>query len=678
MNFRTLCLTAVAAVALATGAHTPSGAQVVPPSAEDFARIPAISSVRISPDGKHIAALTSHDGKTVTLSIWKADAMDQAPYVIGSNDRVRFIGVSFVKNDRLVVTTRQTFTIGTTKTHIQKLLVTDLKGSIIPILQGGRATSETEKFYESISNPSILSALPRDPQHIIVQNTNPVNGAGDIYKVNVYTGKDERIYRGSEKYGSTQLDLNGEVRARIEQNHDNGSYYLSQWIRSPDSDVWEEHFRWYAKDREPISIVGFTTDPNIAYVATNKGRDKAAIFEYDIRAKKLLEPAFEHKMFDALGVIQSNAAQDFGQPRGFVYYGETVKDYWIDPKLEAINKGLRQALGVQTKTVDWTDISTGEKIKYRTGDGADVSIMGYSEDLTKILVEKSGPKLAPEYYLLEDGKQLRLLGKSNPAIKPEALGDTRLAQYPARDGLMIPAFLTTPPASFGKGPHPAIVLPHGGPWARDGLDWDASGWTQYFAARGYVVLQPQYRGSDGWGQKLWRSGDLEWGQKMQDDKDDGARWLAAQGIAAADRIAMHGYSYGGFAAMAAAVRPDSPYQCAIAGAGVSDLNWARREWSEDPTQKQFQGSTVGGMSPLANLEKVVMPVYVYHGDRDQTVPIKQSEQFVARLKSSGKTVKYLELKDMGHQYWTWTPEHTSAVLTSVEQFLKNDCGPGGL
>src|SRR5690606_22104946 len=232
---------------------------------------------------------------------------------------------------------------------------------------------------------------------------------------------------------------------------------------------------------------------------------------------------------------------------------------------------LRQALGVQDTTVEWVGIDDGVRRRFTVGDGADISIVDWSDDRTTMIVEKSGPRTPPEFYLVQNGRA-RLLGRAYPEINPEALGETRLIQYRARDGLMIPAFLTTPPAHiYGPGPYPTIVTPHGGPWARDELDWDTTGWTQYFAARGYAVLQPQYRGSDGWSQRLWKAGDREWGGRMQDDKDDGVRYLIEQGIADPDRVAMHGYSYGGYAAMVAAVRPNGLYQCAIAGAGPSSL-----------------------------------------------------------------------------------------------------------
>ena len=245
--------------------------------------------------------------------------------------------------------------------------------------------------------------------------------------------------------------------------------------------------------------------------------------------------------------------------------------------------------------------------------------------------------------------------------------------YEARDGLEIPAFLTLP--AEGEAPFPAVVVPHGGPWARDFLGWDQ--WAQFLANRGYAVLQPQYRGSDGWGQTLWRAGDKEWGRKMQDDKDDGARWLAAQGIADAGRIAIFGYSYGGFAAMAASVRPDSPFQCAIAGAGLSELRSFDKVTYENPFQRQFQNPTIAGMSPLDHVRDATIPIYVFHGERDQRVPINQSEKFVRALKRAGKDVKYTEIVDLWHSL-PWWPQHHFAVLSSIEDYLANDCGPNGL
>jgi dipeptidyl aminopeptidase/acylaminoacyl peptidase len=307
-----------------------------------------------------------------------------------------------------------------------------------------------------------------------------------------------------------------------------------------------------------------------------------------------------------------------------------------------------------------------------------VTFLDWSDDFTKVLLEKSGPRQPPEYYLLADGK-LQLLGKSRPWIDLAALGDTAMVEYAARDGLMIPAFLTLPPKdAFGPGPYPTLIVPHGGPWARDEMGWDPTGWTQYFASRGYAVLQPQFRGSEGWGQKLWRAGDAEWGQKMQDDNDDAVNWLVAQHIADPKRVAMFGYSYGGYAALAASIRPNGLYQCAISGAGAGDLAAIAHATADNRFEREFQHPTIKGLDALAHAKEAKIPVLLYHGDRDQTVDIEQSRKFAAALKSAGKPVKLVEIKDMGHQLIYWTPAMAQEQLDIVDAFLKSDCKPGGL
>lgn len=237
------------------------------------------------------------------------------------------------------------------------------------------------------------------------------------------------------------------------------------------------------------------------------------------------------------------------------------------------------------------------------------------------------------------------------------------------------ALLTVP--IHGEAPFPAVVMPHGGPWARDYTVFDT--WRQFLADRGYVVLQPQYRGTLGLGQTLWRKGDREWGGTMQDDKDDGAAWMVEQGLVDADRIAMYGFSYGGYAAMAAIVRDDPPYQCAIAGAGLAELRTFQRVTFEGSRfGRQFQNPTVAGLSPLEHVERASIPILIFHGNRDQIVPIDQSEKFHAALIAAGKDSTYVEITDYGHGP-SLTPDKQAQVLQLLEDFLGSDsCGPGGL
>jgi dipeptidyl aminopeptidase/acylaminoacyl peptidase len=255
-------------------------------------------------------------------------------------------------------------------------------------------------------------------------------------------------------------------------------------------------------------------------------------------------------------------------------------------------------------------------------------------------------------------------------MDPATFGDTTFVRYQARDGLSIPAFLTLP-RGYDRTRHgriPLVVLPHGGPWARDYLGWDSSGWPQFLATRGYAVLQPQYRGSDGWGMAHWYAGDQEWGQKMSDDNDDGAQWLVQEGIADPARMAIFGYSYGGFAAAAASVRQNGPYRCAIAGAPVTDLQRLANAWGSNRIQRELQGWTVTGMNPIANVSNHAIPILVYHGEHDRQADTIHSRQFYQAFRRAGGTIEYHEIDSMWHQL-PWWPEWHRESLGLIERWL---------
>ncbi|TFW12511.1 S9 family peptidase [Brevundimonas intermedia] len=673
---------AIAAAALIgsvqSAAAIATSAEASVPTAEAFARRPAIGSVDVSPDGKHVVAVISPDGKKRVVAIWDTADMEKAPFIIGSDDeRADVVGAQFIKNDRLFVSTQQLrdfnpFTGQRERSFLQRSLILTLEGQPARTSLQFDGLSDTQQAVVGVGR--LISDLPQDPQNIIVAD--PMRG--DKYRLNLYSGRAERIERGSERFSSEIADMNGDIRAKSEFDFDNGAAYIGQWLKHPDTGEWAEHFRYYARDRQPIEIAGFSNDPNIVFVSKTEGRDRSAIYEYKIRERQFGDVAFAHPLFDATGVVRSRAKADFGEVVGFAYDGERPRTFYTDPNLDQAYKDLRQALNITTVPVSWTDIETGERSRFSVGDGADISLTATSDDRSVIIIAKSGPRVPPEYYILAGGR-VRLLGRAYPELQAATLGDTTLIQYEARDGLMIPAFLTKPdPAAYGAGPYPTIITPHGGPWARDNLSWDVSGWTQYFAARGYAVLQPQFRGSQGWGERLWRAGDREWGRKMQDDNDDAARYLIAQGVAAPDRIAMHGYSYGGYASMMAAVRSNNIYQCAAAGAGPATIALFKKGTFNSRFLREFQHPTADGEDPLRRVNEINVPLFLYTGDRDTRVLPAESEAMAAAMRSAGKPVKLTILPDMEHTLNTWTPENFASILTSVETFFKNDCGPGGL
>lgn len=676
---------AVASVFIIAGAAGPTSAQTgqspaarnLPP-ATAWAREPAIASVDVSADGQHVIAVISPDGKQRVVAIWKTAAMTEAPFIVGSDDeRAEVVGAQFIKNDRIFVTTQQLtdfnpFSQRRERSFLQRTQVLTLEGRPVRSSLSFDGLNETQQAIIGVGD--LISDLPRDPQNVIVRD--PLRG--DKYKLNLYTGRAERVERGSERFGGEQADLNGEIRAKTEFDFDNGAVYIGQWIKHPDTGEWAEHFRYYARDRQPISIVGFSNDPNVVFVSKTEGRDRAAIYEYKIRERQFGEIAFAHPLFEVGGVVRSRAPQNFGEVVGFTYEGERSRVHFTDPVLDQAFTDLRRALNISTVPVDWVDIDTGERSRFSVGDGADISLVSTSDDRSVIIVNKSGPTTPPEYYILAEGR-LRLLGRAYPELREAPLGETTLIQYAARDGLMIPAFLTKPdPEIYGPGPYPTIITPHGGPWARDTLTWDVTGWSQYFAARGFAVLQPQFRGSEGWGQRLWRAGDREWGGKMQDDNDDAVRYLVAQGVADPGRVAMHGYSYGGYASMMAAVRPNGLYQCAAAGAGPATIALFKKGTYNSRFLREFQHPTADGADPLRRVGEISIPLYLYTGDRDTRVLPSESEAMAAALRNAGKPVKLTILPDMEHTLNTWNPTNFANVLTSVEQFLRDDCGPGGI
>ncbi len=654
-------------------AQTPAAEQGAPlPTAWDLTRAPAISSLTLAPDGKHLAAVTSPDGINRYVSVWETANPSKPPTVLGAA-KTNILRVDFIKNDRLGVSVQQLFTIGSTRTHLGKLLITDLEGKRwTSALPEKKSASATDDFRNSLGTAVILNRLYDDPKHIMVEDRTQ----GDIFKVDVYDGAAERVSRGSSQFGGVQVDRTGQLRARSELNFENGNVYLAVWLRSPVTGAWEEHFRSFAKNRNLVDVVGFTKDPNIIYISKRpEGGDKIQVFEYDIAARKILEPVFAHKLFDASGPIFTTA----GDLVGFGYQAEKGRIYWSDDRLASIAKSLEVSLKQSDQTIAWTDPASGVQAKLKYAPDASVDIIDWSDDQKYVVVKREGPGLPPEYYLLTDGSKLSLLGRSRPNLDLKAIGPSRLVQYTARDGLVIPAFLHLPPEAFyGKGPYPAIVLPHGGPSARDNYSWDASSWTTYFTSRGYVVIQPQFRGSVGWGEKLARAGDAQWGKTMQDDNDDAAKWLVAQGYADKNRMALFGYSYGGYTGYLAAIRPNGLYQCSVAGAGVAQIKRFQGETYDNRFLRELQRPTIDGVDPLSNVDKVSIPIFVYHGDRDQVVVIEESRKFVAALKAAGKPHRYLELPDMGHTFNTWGPKDGETQLLEIEKFFKTDCKPGGL
>ena len=385
MRVKHFALAVLAALFMTVGAGGAAVMAQTVPDARAFAREPAISSVSISPDGRHIAAVVSPDGESRHISIWRADALDEAPFNIGSDPRSEVQGVQFIKNDRIFVTTQQLtdhnpFSGQAERSFATRRQVLDLEGR--PIRTNLRFDGLTATQQAFVGVGGMVSSLPNDPENILVSAPR----TGDIYRLNLYNGRADRVERGSTRFQSPQTDLFGEVRARQTFDFDSGAAYIAIWLKHPDTGQFEEHFRWYARDREPVSVAGFTTDPNIVLVESTTDRDRSAIYEYHIRERRMGEIAFAHPLFDAGGVVLSNAERDYGEILGFRYNADRMRTYWVDPALADAHDQLRTALNIETVPVEWTDIATGARSRFMVGDGADVSISDWSDDRTRFII----------------------------------------------------------------------------------------------------------------------------------------------------------------------------------------------------------------------------------------------------------------------------------------------------
>ena len=280
-----------------------------------------------------------------------------------------------------------------------------------------------------------------------------------------------------------------------------------------------------------------------------------------------------------------------------------------------------------------------------------VSFVDASADESKLLLF-AGSDVDPGRYYLFD-KATRNLGELLPA-RPQLAGVTlatvKPVTFPAADGTQIPGYLTLPPGSDGKN-LPAIVMPHGGPGSRDewGFDW----LSQYFANRGYAVLQPNFRGSTGYGSAWFQENGFKSWRTAIGDVNDGGRWLVQQGIANPGRLGIVGWSYGGYAALQSAVVDPSLFKAIVAVAPVTDLETLRTESLNFTSYKIVDafighGPHVRQGSPAQNVERITAPVLMFHGDRDQNVGVGESRMMASRLKSAGKQVELVEFHDLDH------------------------------
>ena len=387
----------------------------------------------------------------------------------------------------------------------------------------------------------------------------------------------------------------------------------------------------------------------------NNGKDTSGLWSYDAANKAFKELLYQRNDVDICGIkYHSNSWTESRTITGVTHCKKTPVTEYFDPQEGALQKQLEGLI---------------PNAHY-------VNITSRSRDGQTVTVKNSGPRDAGTHYLLHKGT-LKLIGGERPYLEAEHLSDVRYVTYKARDGERIPAYLTVPQ---GTPPFPMVVLPHGGPFVREVVIFDE--WAQLLANAGYLVLQPQYRGSRGYGQRFYQIAFKDGGQggyKMQDDKDDGVAWAIERGLTEPNTVAMFGWSYGGYAALVAASRSPQPYQCVIAGAAVSDpemqVNYYRYRLRGSSKIEQLR-MWDDSVSPMNEIDKINVPMLIIHGSVDQRVPVDHAEKYVKALDEAGKNYKYVELDGADHFSNTLFYDHKMVLYQSLLSYLQNDCNLG--
>lgn len=655
----------------AAGAAAPA-AHAVPKAAEFFGER-ALDGARLSPDGRFIAMIVrngaDHGVVVYDLSTGEAHRVSGASNADTDVDWVRWKG-----SGRLL--------IGASYVHIERwngkpdediksitwsrfVIAIDRDGAngVIMFRDDKRAAgSAVSKLVE------LMDPLDNDPDHILVQAPTAL-GDPAVWKADIHTGAAKVVELGNDETVGWQTDSAGQLVARfLARNH-----AIIIQGRAPGAKVWTEvaHVRAseFDKGLADFEFLGPSDAPGALYVAVKPktAAEGAArtVRLYDFRTGTLGPPLWRPLAYDIVSIVRSSTSD---QMAGVCYWVDTFTCELKDASQQAVLRGIAAYFH-------------GER---------NVALVSFSGDGHTWLLSVSGPEQPDEYYLYDNvAHTMNDLGPTRPGLGPDNLGRMSRFLFRARDGTMVPGYLTLPPAPPGgppAAPPPLVVLPHGGPEARDFYDYDEI--TQWLATRGYAVLQMNFRGSGGYGVGWAEAGYRQWNGRMQDDIDDGVAALLASGQADPRRVCAVGISYGGYAALMAGARHPELYRCVASWAGITDLGqflrWQHGMSFTEPTRYAYWSRSIGNedadraallaASPVGHADHYGPPVLLIHGTEDDIVAPEQSRLMEKALKGAGRDVQLLLVDKEGHPYWR--QDHMVRALDTLDAFLKAHIGAG--
>ncbi|MFM8518027.1 MAG: alpha/beta hydrolase family protein [Nevskiaceae bacterium] len=654
---RSLSLASLAALAVVLTAPAVPATQTAtpPPPIEAFGTTPVIDNVSLSTDGRFLAS--SYTGQKVSIVILDRN-VKKLTQRIEFDQTLKLRSMGFISPTLIIADFSITYTERGDEEQKSEIgavfAISALDGSSRQLLEAktnSRILPSSGRFINRVGaapGEILMSASVLDNA---AAGAAASNGVNSVLSVDPLTGKWRIIEKGIRNTGSWMIDTEGKIRARVD-------FYRKdqrQELKVKRGDEWETVFEHTDPD---FSIVGLGADNQSALALGASGGERERLWSIPFSGGGK-QPLYQDPKHDVEGTVRD-------------IYDRTLK-------------GVR--LGGLEQRVEWLDSTAAARVRAIEGalPGRRIEIFGYTPDGKLVLAYAVSRNHPGAYYLVDfNTNRAELVGQEYPQLAKVPLGKVSNITYPARDGYPVPAYLTMPAGREAKG-LPLVVLPHGGPRARDsgvGFDW----WSQFVASRGYVVLQPQFRGSTGFGQKHELAGYRQWGQLMQHDVTDGVKHLIDQGIVDADRVCIAGASYGGYAALAGAAFTPDLYRCAVSVAGVSDLvemlRWEENRYGVESGVVKFWRKHIGKtsdpdvaeFSPARSADKVTGTVLMMHGVDDTVVPYVQTEFMETAMKRAKTKHEIFQLKSEDH--WLSRSPSRIEMLSQLDRFLDQHIGKG--
>ncbi len=621
-----------------------------------FAAPPRFIDAALSPDGRYLATVTWQQERYFVL-IKDLDAPAGAEVnAVDPGPGRTFNWVHWAAPRRLLAATVTPLAADRQLVLARRLIALDPDGGHAVQLVAPKGKSRT------LVLDTIVDLLPEDSAHILMSASPRVPGRPDVYKVDLYRGLVTKVQKGRKGISMWMTDRQGRLRIGVGIVRD--LYMIS--ARNPQETRWRTLWQTEVGSPSTFTPVAFGAAPDTLLVLSNHESGRKALYAFDLARQSFTHRLFGHPEVDLSSAVLGPYLREV---LAVGYIVDRPRFYYLDPDLRAVMDGLRPVFP-----------------------GKQIRLLSITPDHRRAVIYTEAPTDPGHLYLFDrtsdrtpEGR-LTEFGAVNPTLEGRFLAATEPLSYRARDGLLIHGYLTLPAGTTRsdlkqqrRPPPPLVVMPHGGPSARDFLRYDYT--VQFLANRGYAVFQMNFRGSTGYGTWFERKGYRAWGQEMQDDITDGTRFLIAEGLAAPGRICIFGGSYGGYAALMGVVKTPALFACAISLGGVSDLRAFVK--SAARTAGKARLAHIGDVrrdrkmldrySPVKRVREIRSPVLLLHGELDATVPAEQSRRMARALHKAGKEYRFITLAGTAHALRTRNDRER--VLREVERFLDRTIGP---